>query len=32
MIVLDSDHLSVLGYPMHSHAVKLIARMDEAGE
>lgn len=32
MIVLDTDHLSVLGYPTHSEAAALIARMEESGE
>ena len=32
MIVLDTDHLSVLGYPANSHAVTLIARMEQSGE
>jgi hypothetical protein len=32
MIVLDTDHLSVLGYPNNAHAAALIARMEESGE
>ena len=32
MIILDTDHLSVLGYPTYSHAATLIARMEESGE
>jgi tRNA(fMet)-specific endonuclease VapC len=32
MIVLDTDHLSVLGYPTHAHAATLIARMEQSGE
>ena len=32
MIVLDTDHLSVLGYLKDAHAAALIARMHESGE
>ena len=32
MIVLDTDHLSVLGYSTHSKAATLVARLEESGE